>query len=272
MPLSLRYVPPAQGGRWLRDGFRLFARHPLPFSFLFVVFLAAVLVSALLPLLGGFVMLCAVPLLSLGFMIAAESALGGGPIHPGQYLSTLRGDPRRRQAQLVLCLLFGAATLAVLWLAHAVDDGSFAKLQKLMAEDAPREQVEEVLADPGLQTGMLLRFGLAGVLAVPFWHAPALVHWGGQGPAQALFSSTLALWRSKGAFAVYFLSWFGLILVFGMVVGVTLELMGARQLIGVVAMPALMIFSTVFYVSLIFMFSDSFGGTALRQPTPESTA
>jgi hypothetical protein len=38
---------------------------------------------------------------------------------------------------------------------------------------------------------------------VPFWHAPGLVHWGSQGVGQALFSSTLAVWRCRGAFVVY---------------------------------------------------------------------
>jgi hypothetical protein len=48
--------------------------------------------------------------------------------------------------------------------------------------------------------------GLMGLLSVPYWHAPALVHWGGQGVAQALFSSTLAL-AQQGAFAFNMLLW-----------------------------------------------------------------
>ncbi len=266
MPLSLQTVPPRQGLRWLRDGFQLFSRFPLPFSFLFVVFMAAAALGSALPLFGGFIMLCAVPLLSLGFMIASESALTGGPIHPGQYVAALRTDAPRRRSQLILCLLFGSLTLGVLWLSHTLDGGTFAQLQKLMAEDAPKAKIDAVLSDPALLTGMIMRLGLAALMSVPFWHAPALVHWGGQGPGQALFSSTLAVWRCKGAFGVYSLAWFAVVAVFGMLVALVLELLGGRQYIGLVILPAGLVFSTVFYVSLIFTFNDSFDGTSLRSP------
>ena len=63
------------------------------------------------------------------------------------------------------------------------------------------------------------RFGLAACLSVPFWHAPALVYWQGQGVGQALFSSTLAVWRCKGAFLMYSLAWVGVIAIFGALVG-----------------------------------------------------
>lgn len=261
MALSLRSVPAAQGSRWVRDGFRLFGKHPLPFSLLFVVFLAAAALSSVVPLLGGMVMLAAVPLLSLGFMVASESALQGGPIHPGQFFSPLRGDPARRRSLLVLCGGYAAATLLILVLSHAVDDGAFEALQRLLAEGGKPDEVEKLLADPGLQTGLMLRFGLIALLSVPYWHAPALVHWGGQGPAQALFSSTLALWRNKGALTVYLLAWFGLFTVFGVVTSLLLGLLGLGGMLAVVAMPAALIFSTVFYVSLLFTFNDSFGGS-----------
>ena len=44
---------------------------------------------------------------------------------------------------------------------------------------------------------------------MPFWHAPALVYWGGQTVGKSLFFSTVACWRNKGAFAVYALDWLG---------------------------------------------------------------
>ncbi len=70
---------------------------------------------------------------------------------------------------------------------------------------------------------------LLALLAVPFWHAPALVFWGRQGWAKSLFFSTMAIWRNRGAFAVYGLGWFGLSLVFAMVFSVLLALLGVPQ-------------------------------------------
>ena len=128
--------------------------------------------------------------------------------------------------------------------------------------DSTQAEIDAVLDDPRLTWGLIVRFGLATVLAVPFWHAPALVHWAGQGPGQALFSSTLAVWRSKGAFLVYSLAWAGLVAVFGLVAALLFSLLGARQMAGIVALPAGLMFSTAFYVSLLFTFNDSFGNPA----------
>ena len=197
----------------MRDGFRLFGKHPLPFSLLFVVFLATAVLSSAVPFIGPIVMLAALPLLSLGFMVASESALQGGPIHPGQFIAPLRGDATRRRSLLVLCVAYGALTLGLLLWSNWIDDGAFERLQQLMAEGDKQAEIEALVNEPSFTWGLVVRFGLAALLALPFWHAPALVHWGGQGPAQALFSSTLAVWRSKGAFLVYGLAWGGMVAV-----------------------------------------------------------
>jgi hypothetical protein len=261
MSLQLKSVPPPQGARWLRDAFRLFARAPLAFSLMFVVFLASAVISSAIPVLGPLLMLAALPMLSLGFMVAAESALGGGPVHPGQFVSPLRRDPARRRSLVVLCGVYGLATVAIMLVSDWVDGGAFDRLQRLMAEGDKAAEIDTLVADPSFAWGLIVRFGLAALLSVPFWHAPALVHWGAQGPAQALFSSTLAVWRSKGAFLVYALAWFGIIVVFGVVTAVMFRLLGMGQMAGLIALPAGLIFSTVFYVSLLFTFNDSFGGT-----------
>jgi hypothetical protein len=273
MALSLKTVPARQGALWMRDGFRLFSQHPLAFSLMFVVFMAAAMVSAALPYVGSLAMLCAVPLLGLGFMIGAESALNKGPIHPGQFIQPFKVPAEQRRAQLILCLGFGLATLAVLWLAHEVDGGSFNQLQRLLAEQAPQSEIDELLNDDGLRMGFFIRFGLAALISTVFWHAPALVHWGQQGAAQALFSSAVAMWRNKAAFVVYLLSWLAIVGVFGVVTSLALSLLGMRQLLGLVVLPAGLIFSTIFYVSLLFTFSDSFGNSGLRsaaEPEPVS--
>jgi len=85
------------------------------------------------------------------------------------------------------------------------------------------------------------------------------VHWGGQGAGQALFSSTLALWRAKGAFAVYAAGWALITFGLGMVATAAVLMLGSRQLVSVLIMPAGLILSAMFYVSLWFSFTDSFG-------------
>jgi hypothetical protein len=141
-----------------------------------------------------------------------------------------------------------------------VDEGLFEQWQVAMATPGTTpEAVQALLTDPRLAQGMLVRVLAATLMSVPFWHAPALVHWGHQGAGQALFSSTMALWRAKGAFTMYGLGWAMLSLVVGLLATVAVLLLGSGQLVSVLIMPAGMVLSAVFYVSLWFSFADSFG-------------
>ena len=66
--------------------------------------------------------------------------------------------------------------------------------------EASRDEIAGLLGDARLQAGMMLRFGLAALLAVPFWHAPALALWAGQGVGQvALFQHAGLLAQPFGA-------------------------------------------------------------------------
>jgi len=273
MTLQLKTVPASRGPRWIADAFRLFARKPLLFTMMFAVFLFAALVVSLVPLLGGLVQMAALPLLSLGFMIASQSALAGGPVHPAQFIEPLRGDAARRRSLLTLCAIYGVSALAILLLADAVSGSAWARLQTLMVQgDKAQPEIDALLAEPGVTTAVLLALVLGSMLSVPFWHAPALVHWGGQGVAQALFSSTLAIWRCKAAFFTYMLAWVGVIVIFGLLAALLFGLLGMPQLANVIGVPAGLTFSTVFYISLLFTYTDSFGGAEPADTTPASLA
>lgn len=259
MALSIHQAATMEGVQWVRDAFRLFMRRPLPFTAMFLAFLLAALLATLVPVVGGVAMLMSLPLLSLGFMLGSRAARNDLPVHPGLFIEPLRGERKRRSALLTLCGAYALCTVLIMTLSDWVDGGSFERLQRLMAQgDEARAEIEALLADPRLGWGMVTRFGLAACLSVPFWHAPALVFWQGQSVGQSLFSSTLALWRCKGAFAMYSLAWVAVIGVFGALVGLLFALFDARQLAGLIAMPAGLMFSTVFYVSLLFTYEGCF--------------
>jgi hypothetical protein len=265
MALSLKTVDASHGARWIADAWRLFARRPMAFTALFAVFLFGALLVSLVPLLGGLVQMMALPLLSLGFMVASQSALLDGPVHPRQYLEPLKTDPARRRSLLILCAVYGVAVLLILLLVDAVSDSAFSRMQQLLAQgEQAQPKIDALLSEPGVASGALLAVVLGVALSVPFWHAPALVHWGGQRVGQALFSSAVAVWRSKGAFFVYAMGWVGVMLVFGIVTALVLGLLGLPQLAGVIGLPAGLMFSAVFYISLLFTFNDSFGGTPVQ--------
>jgi hypothetical protein len=272
MALLLKSVEPTRGTRWIGDALRLFARKPLAFTLMFCAFLFVALLVLLVPLLGGVLQMALVPLLSLGFMVASQSALLDGPVTPLQFIEPLRQDPARRRSLLLLCLIYGVSAMGILWLCDVISNQALERLEPLrMQGEAAMPEILAVLSEPGVSNAVLVGTLLAAALSVPFWHAPALVHWGGQSLGQALFSSSLAVWRSKGAFLMYGLAGVGLVMLFAVFSAVLLGLLGAPQLVAAVSMPAGLLFSTVFYVSLIFTFNDSFGGAAVK-PLEETAA
>jgi hypothetical protein len=257
--MRLQTVPASRGALWVRLGFRAFFQRPMAFAALFAAFMFAVFVSRLLPFIGSLVLLALLPLVTIGFMIATRVTVEGGFPTPRVFIDPLRGPRPRVVAMWQLGVIYAIATFFLMWLIDVIDGGAFdALMDSLPAAQSSPDAVAEKIVAPGLLFGMLLRFGLAGLLSIPFWHAPALVYWGGHGCAQSLFSSTIACWRNRGAFFVYSLTWFALIMSFVMVSSLVFAVLGQPQMFAVAAVPISLFFTTVFYVSLYFTFSDSF--------------
>lgn len=270
--LRLQTVPARQGFLWVRQGFRLFLRRPLVFTLLLAAFLFAAMVMLMIPGVGVLLVLMSLPLVSLGFMIASRRALADAPVGPGAFLDGLRGPAPARRSMWALLAVYAAANLAVMLLSDVVDGGRFEALQKAMAAEqgADAQALAALLGDPQLLWGMLLRLGLTALISLPFWHAPALVHWQGQGVAQSLFSSSVACWRNRGALTVYGLGWVALVMMFSLIANALVALLGEPRLLAMAAMPAALMFSTAFYASLYFIYVDCF--VHADAPGPETEA
>lgn len=275
MALVLKAVRAGQGSRWIGDALRLFARRPLAFTALAAVPGALAMLLPLLPLLLAAGVFFVMPLVSLGFMVAAQSALLDGPVHMRQFAEPLRGAGPRRHALLKLCAGYLGLMAAAALVASAFTGDAFEQLRVLDRQSAEFAAKAELLA-PAITRGLSVWMLLYGLISVPYWHAPALVHWGGQGAKQALFSSTLALWRTRGAILVYLFSWVGLMLGVFMVAGILGGLVGAQgpSPSGALAFLLVLVSSAsvaVFYISALFCFNDTFGG-AVPAPAEEPPA
>lgn len=266
--MKLKTVAPRQGALWVRQGIACFFKQPMAFAGMFMVFLFAAFVLALLPWIGALLSLALLPLVSLGFMIASRTVLEGRFPTPKVFIQPLRTTRARRNALLRLGALYAASTVAILWLSNQVDGGALETLMTAIeaSNEAPAAVIEK-MSDPRLGSGLALRLGLAVLLAVPFWHAPALVHWGGQSAGKALFFSTVACWRNKGAFLVYGLVWLAAVFLVTMI---AFALLGQALYLAVAGMPISLVFSTLFYASLCFTFDGCFAADEPpRHPTLE---
>lgn len=256
--MKLQQVPARRGALWVRSGFRVFFQRPLAFSGLFLLYLVTAQVLMALRPIGPALLFTFVPMASLGFMIATRRALAGSFPLPSVFIEPLRGSAPSRRAQIQLGVIYALAMGAIFWLTNTIAGDAFDALQQAVASKKPPEDLAPLLADPSLLTGGLLFVGLASLLSVPYWYAPALVHWGEQSGAKALFFSTVACWRNKGALTIYALTWASVILLFSIVSDLVFALLGQQNMVWLAATTAVLLFSTVFYVSLHFTFAECF--------------
>jgi len=114
------------------------------------------------------------------------------------------------------------------------------------------------MSDPRLRDGLMALLLLESLISVPFWHAPALVHWGGQGVAQALFSSTIgAVAQTAAPLPSTPWGFAGAVLAVALLLAPIVGLLGP-QLGTLVSVLSTIVLSTVFYSSLYFSFVDCF--------------
>lgn len=267
--MKLHLVAPRQGALWVRRGFGAFFTRPLAYAALFTGVMVFGLLALLLPVVGDFVMLAAMPLVSLGFMLATRRVVIGKLPTPAVFVEPLGTTPAKRTALLTMGAIYALATYLILLASDIADGGKFQALQQTIASGkSDTVDIATLLGDAQLQFGLLLRFGLATLLSLPFWHAPALVHWGEQGVGKAFFFSTMACWRNLGAFSVYGLAWGGVILGFGVVANVLAAVLQQPQIIALATVPIGLLLSTVFYASLYFTFADCFAPDAPAEADP----
>lgn len=264
MGLQLRTVPMQQGQVWLRQGVRAYLRRPLGLVGLLLGYSAMVLALWIVPLVGPVLVVASWPMLSLAFMLAAPEVLQGQPVRLKHLWAVWREPPKQRRTMLLLCAGFALGmVLIVLFAVWMGGEALIAALRPLGKSPPSMQELVAIQNDPAVVSTQAWISSLASLLSIPYWHALALVHWGGQSAGQALFSSTVALWRTRAAFMVYSLSWIGITLLGSLVTGLLSALLsallGAPALALVLGMSLMLALSAAFYTSLWFMFADTFG-------------
>jgi len=263
MGLRLQSLPALAGASWVRRAFVVFARKPSTFASMFAMVIAAALLLQLLdvvvPYLGGVALMTAMPLVSLGFMVATQAVMKGEVVTPLVFLQPLRESAERRRS-LLLGLVYAVGTLVAVGLSWWVDGGALDRYLDAMTRVDPKAAAPAAapVADPAVLWGLVVRLGGMALVATPLWHAPALVHWGGQKAAQAMFSSALAVWRTRAALLVYLVTWMGVSAGLGLLAMVLASVLHLGSGGAFVIMPLMLAISAMFYISVTFSFLDSF--------------
>ncbi|MFL6697667.1 MAG: BPSS1780 family membrane protein [Vitreoscilla sp.] len=255
--IRLRSPPAVAGLLWIRRGFRTFWRRPLGFFGLYL-FVVACLVVAVLSPFALLILIVLLPMLSLGFMLATEDVLNDLPLRPSVFWAPLLMTKTARRGLLTIGLVYVATSIAIALLADSIDGGEARRWAEKLMTPRTDGQMPDVPPLSALGTAVLLfkSFGVA-LVSIPLWHAPALVHWGRQGVAQAMFSSVVAIWRTRAAFAMFVVGWITVALGFAMLIILVAAAFGAAA-VSLAAFTCLVALTATFYVSIWFGFVDTF--------------
>jgi hypothetical protein len=256
--IRLRSLSAVAGLSWIQRGFRTFWRRPLGFFGLYLFVVACLGLSMMLPPVAVLLLIVLLPMLSLGFMVATEDVLNDLPLRPSVFWSPLLLTPVARRSLLAIGMLYVLASVGLAVFANWIDGGEAQRwMEKLMTPRTDGKMPElPPLSALGAAVLMFKSFGVA-LVSIPLWHAPALVHWGRQGVAQAMFSSVVAIWRTRAAFAMFILGWITVVLGFAMLIFLLAASLGAAA-VSLAAFTCMVALTATFYVSIWFGFVDTF--------------
>jgi hypothetical protein len=264
--MKLRQQPASRGMVWVRQGMQAFRTRPLAYTGLFGAYLFAMILATPLQWVGVLLLWALMPVLSLGFMIATRCVLDGGLPSVRVFAEPFQ-DRARGRSLLQLGAINALGMGAVLAVRLLLDDGRSAAIMEAMVSGKATPETVAGMYDLRLTLSVLWSFASIALLSVPLWHAPALVHWGGQSTAKALFSSTVACWRNRSAFLVYAAVGAGGLLLVSSAVALVFRLLGLGPLEVVGLFATVLVFFMVFYASLYFTFVDCFEAAG---PSPSS--
>ena len=260
--IRLRSLPPAAGLQWIRRGFRTFWRRPLGFIGLWLFFTLCLLVITVASVAISPLVLLAIaallPLLTVGFMQAASDVLEDAKLRPSVFRTPFSSTPGMARSMLAIMLIYVGAVALLALCADAMDGGETRRWLHAVMTPPPdgKPPVMPPISEASLSSVRFMMLGMT-LISIPLWYAPALVVWGRQRTAQSLFSSVVALWRTKGAFLTFLFGWFVVGIAFDAIVQLLAAVFGIET-ISLAAVTGQMMLSITYFISMWFGFVDTF--------------
>jgi hypothetical protein len=165
---------------------------------------------------------------------------------------------------LQLGLIYTACILILSFLASLIVDFE-ALLPLLTSDEAPSTEAMQQLYKLVFVGGLLYI-----PIAMLMWFAPLLVAWAEMPLLQAIFSSWMACWSNRGAFAYYLLIWSIVLVAVPMLIGGMLEALGFASIASYVVAPISMGGLTIMYCSFFATWKGCFTDNNIEQLSIES--
>jgi len=255
-------LPASAGWQWIRDGFTLFRRQPLPiFTWAMSISLTLMLAS-LLPPIGPLIFVVLVPVIGFLTLSICRHIDSGRMVTPGMWLQPLQHKGLFRRL-VGMGGLYAVLNIGVGLMIFSPYMGSLSE-----------EVVQAALSSGDIRPLMmamrtpLILFTVANlVMSCVFWYAPAMTGFFGIRLMQSLFFSAVACWRNKTAFLLYGLSWaavfFAIDFCVDLVSGLLLMLGFPPPFIVLVQIPVNVAAAAVLYCSVFPSYVSVFGSDAV---------
>lgn len=258
--MKLNLVSHRDAITWIRQGFWLFKQNPLGFLMLVFMYVFFAQLAILIPVIGVFIVLLITPALSIGFMTACRQAIQKERILPTVYLAAFKlPSTMARKRVLQLGLIYTACILMLSFLASLMVD--FEALLPLVTSDQPPSA-------EGMQQLYKMIF-VGGALYIPvamlMWFSPLLVAWADMPLMQAIFSSWMACWSNRAAFAYYIFIWSTALVALPMLIGSGLDAVGLGSIASYVVAPLSMAGLTVMHCSFFATWKGCFTDNNIEQ-------
>lgn len=256
----MQTISPQSGLRWIQLGWQLFASQPSLLLALFFGNMLVVLLLNLIPVIGGFLATILAPATSMATLsacafIARKQALPPGLLFIGYRSPTLPNLLR-------LGLVYASAIVTITFAMHFASEGQLMEIITGKIKLKPGDP----LPTAAMQ-GMLTALILYPCVTLLFWFTAPLVMWQEMKASKALFFSFFAVWRARGAFLVYGLSWLAILLLPFIVISVLGKILGSPGFAAFLAMGLVTIIKVCFDCSCFASFQQVFGDP---KPSPES--
>ncbi|CAJ49892.1 BPSS1780 family membrane protein [Bordetella avium] len=246
-------LPASYGWQWVKTGFRIFAKQPLPMFFWAMALSLFVLFASLTPPVGPLLFVALMPVFTLMTLAACKHVEAGRIMLPSMWPKPLMRPGVFRKLFLMGLLYAGLSLLAGLIAFLPFSSDLIAGMRAVQVE---QDIMPFILA---VRAPLFIFVVLYVIIAALFWHAPVLVSWHSLRLVQALFFSGVACWRNKWPFLVYGAAWILIFLLIDLAAGLLVAIGIPGSFANLVLIPVKVAAGAVLYCSFYPVYTTIFG-------------
>lgn len=243
------------GRQWIFHGFEIFKKQPFELLFLLVLLIFIKLLFSIIPFAGQIIPIIISPLLGMAYMEATRDVDAGKKFKFDILISVFK-TPYLKPL-LLLGLLYAIAFLCALALSTLFDHGALWK-HFLGIEALDPKKIDKA----GIGSSALILMCSFFPIAIALWFAAPLVMWKEMPLSKAVFYSVFAVWRSKAAMGIYFITLiaaiFSVSILFNVIYLLVPAIAGVLQTFALIPILIAMtvILQCTFYTSYISIFGE----------------